>query len=604
MYNIDKILNDPYGSLENMTIDEMKEVIEMADDSFFNSDEPILTDEVYDILKDHLLIVDPDYKKVGANVKGKKVKLPYWMGSMDKIKNDISTWTNKYTGDVIISDKLDGISGMIHEGKFYKRGDGEYGTDITKFLKLLNIPKTDYTVRGELVISKYNFANLPIISSNPRNFVAGLMNAKKPDPELVKFVDFIVFEIINSDLIPSKQLELLNKDGFKTVYHIKEEDINKDKLEQLLIKRKCDGLYDIDGLVIRHNKKHKRETSGNPKYAFAFKSESTFPKAEVIVTDIEWNISKHKYLKPTVIFDPVKLGDVTVRRATGVNAKNIFDNGIGIGAKLLVIRSGDVIPHIKEVIKEVKPTMPKVEYKWNDTRVDIYVEESDEADEKIFISMIVKLNIEGLKEGTLAKLYKNGINTLKKIKNLTKEQLLDIEGFKEKSSKKLIEAIKNKQFDCIELMSATSLFGRGLADKTFKIILDKYNINVTPTMEQLIELEGIAEKTALNYLEGLPKFREFMKENDVECKTKKQKSVKNKLFLDKKIVMTGFRDLKIQEFIELNGGEVTNSISKNTYLLIYKDESKSTTKLTKAKELDVSIIQLNEFKENIYDFLM
>ena len=107
--------------------------------------------------------------------------------------------------------------------------------------------------------------------------------------------------------------------------------------------------YEMDGVIVTHNKLYKR-TNKNPEYAFAFKMVLSDQTAETFVVDVIWSPSKDGYLKPRIRVDPVQVGGVTIEYTTGFNGAFIRDNKIGIGAKVKLIRSGDVIPYIEEVI--------------------------------------------------------------------------------------------------------------------------------------------------------------------------------------------------------------------------------------------------------------
>jgi len=99
-------------------------------------------------------------------------------------------------------------------------------------------------------------------------------------------------------------------------------------------------------IVVRDNQHHSIISGKNPKYSFAFKTILTHEEAEVIVSHVEWNISKDGFLKPTVYFNPIHIGGVKIQKATGFNASFIQSNTIGPGSHIVIIRSGDVIPYI------------------------------------------------------------------------------------------------------------------------------------------------------------------------------------------------------------------------------------------------------------------
>ena len=162
------------------------------------------------------------------------------------------------------------------------------------------------------------------------------------------------------------------------------------------------------------------------------------------------------------------------------------------------------------------------------------------------------------------------------------------------------------------------MMGRGFGSRKIKLITDVYPKIITndyiPTIKELVEIKGIENKTAEKFIENLPKYFKFRNDNGLKCITEKKiivieekpgntspntKKIKIS-FIDQKIVFTGFRSKILEEFITSRGGSVATSISKNTTLLIRKDEEEDSTKITKANDLNIKIIKLSEF-ENIYN---
>ena len=372
-------------------------------------------------------------KKVGSKIRedNNRVKLPYWLGSLDKIKaeevNKLENWKKKNSEDeYIIENKLDGISCLLfydnEKVKLYTRGDGIIGADITHLLEYIkNIPllKNKISIRGELIMQdkifkeKYSKDN-----SNGRNMVSGLVNAKSLR-DGIEDVEFIAYEIILDEEKQSKpftQLELLKKYGFTVVNNIiiKNDELSIDNLSEILIENKSKSIYDIDGIIIQPNKEYVRNKKDNPKYAVAFKMTISDNLIEAEVDDVEWNISKHKLLKPRIKIKPVNLNGITITYASGFNAKYIVEKSIGKGSIIEITRSGDVIPFIVSVIKPSKePDMPKVSYKWNENNVDIIVEEDEEniAEIKMISSFFSSMGIKNISDATVEKIYKSGYDT-------------------------------------------------------------------------------------------------------------------------------------------------------------------------------------------------
>jgi DNA ligase (NAD+) len=632
-------LNKNYKAvITKLTEDEIASIIQYANHHYYNLDKPVISDNVYDAIREYLHSINPDHpilKHIGAVIDDdeRKVKLPYWMGSMDKIKSDnqvIDKWKKSYEGSVIISDKLDGNSGLFQwkneKCVLYTRGNGIEGLNISHLLPfILNIPDIknfknykEFTVRGELIIADDDFEKVKDKGANARNMVAGLLNAKLPNLELVKYIQFVSYELIMPHLEPAKQFKLMKDIGFKTVYNaaIPIKDVSADTLSKILLERRTESEFTIDGIIVYHNALHNRMNGENPKHAFAFKSVAMMDRAEVIVTEIEWNISKDGLLKPVIIFDGVNLSGAVVRRATGFNGKFVKDNHIGVGAKIVIMRSGDVIPHIVEVVdKAVEVGLPEnINYKWTESGVDIVVSKSNAGEEinlKNMIFFFQKIKVVGLSEGILAKMQKSGYDNVGKIITMKKEDLLKLEGFKEKLADKIYDAIQQRflKIDPVLLAAATNAFGRGIGERKLKTIVDKfpeilYDKKCRPSVSELVKIEGIEEKTAKVILDNLPVFREFVKDNHLEkyfkLREEKEEYIGEALpqiFKDKGFIFTGVRDDNVEAFIVASGGVIKKAISKNVNVLICKDKNSKSSKMEEARKLGIEIVQLDEFKK-------
>ena len=397
-----------------------------ADHNYYNEGkETGFDDYQYDMLKETLQHRDPNYKvPIGAKIREgeNRVKLPFWLGSMDKFKpeddSEIKRWLDKNrANEYIIEDKLDGVSCLVvvKKGriKLYTRGDGIIGADISYLAPYFDtIPEkidVDISIRGELIMpvdvfnKKYSKEY-----ANPRNMVAGRIGAKKIR-EGISDIKFIAYEIVGEGIMdkPSIQLNYLQQLGFSTVKNEIVHTITTETLIETFLRFKNDNIFEIDGIIIQPDKKYERNTDGNPDYAFAFKMRLKDNIVETEVVDVTWNVSKWGQLKPRIKIKPVKLGGVTITYTTGFNAKYIYDNKIGEGAKIKITRSGDVIPYIVEVVKKAKePDMPVVTWKWNKSGVDIITDELDAIMcIKLLHSFFDKLNVKQLGEQRIGKLY-------------------------------------------------------------------------------------------------------------------------------------------------------------------------------------------------------
>ena len=167
--------------------------------------------------------------------------------------------------------------------------------------------------------------------------------------------------------------------GFKTPRYelIKTKKINEDFLMNMLPEWKKESKYEIDGLIITQNQFHERNEDGNPDYSRAFKMDLDEQRGIGEVEEILWEVSRHGKIIPRIKIKPIKIGLVTIQKATAFNAKYIKDNNLGPGAVVNIIRSGDVIPYIESVIKVAPdgPSMPYLKYKWHPGGYDIYIDE-------------------------------------------------------------------------------------------------------------------------------------------------------------------------------------------------------------------------------------
>jgi len=651
---------------KKLTKNEIVDLLIKSDIQYYNLGEPIFTDDEYDEIKDYLKTIDKKnayFKRVGAEIIGNdnKVKLPIYLGSQDKIKDDDKTlqkWIIKYNNPMsyVISEKLDGISCLIvinnNTIKIYTRGNGIYGQDISQFKDIIKgIPKFNdkhkIAIRGELIISKENWEKISDKGANARNVVAGIINSKVIDTNIAKYIEFISYDVLNPRTTIQKALEYASKLNFKVVKNITiTSELSISYLYELFKQWKGTSNYEIDGLVITHNDIYKIKSGENPKYSFAFKSLKMQEEVEVIVSDIEWNISKDKYIKPIVKFNEIKLNGVKIKQATGFNADYIVKNIIGVGSRIVIIRSGDVIPYIKQVLKPStngKPLLPSVPYIWKGK--DILLETSiknREQDIKIYTYFMKTLNIKGIGEGIITKLYDNSFDTLQKIINISKNELLTIDGFKDKSANNLIESLKSiKTKKCLDIMHASNLIGRGLGEKKLNLVFEAYPFicsnqekTLKLTIDDLKKINGLGEASATLIISNLKTFLDFYnslnindddndddndnndnndnnddnndddnndnnkdkkKKEKREKKEKKEQVIINKKYKDNIYVFTGIRDKKLEEIIIASGGKIANVVNKKTTSLIVKDYGDNTVKVKTARSLNIPIITYDEF---------
>lgn len=628
---IENLKKDPMRVLGSLDEDSVAALIQKANYDYYNSEAPLFSDQLYDLIKDYLEELNPKnpiLKNVGAAVgtDERKEELPYFLGSLDKVKTDekaLTKWLGQYQGQYVVSDKLDGNSALIYwkgcQLKLFTRGDGVIGQNVSHLLSFIrNIPKfagrEEIAVRGELIISKSDFEKIKHKGANARNMVAGLVNAKLPDLEVAKVTQFVAYEVIHPKVSPSEQISKLKSMGFVGVHSSIHKDIDVNKLSSVLVERRDKSEFEIDGIVVFHDAVHKRVRE-NPSYAFAFKSVHTMQKAEVTVTHVEWNLSKDGYLIPVVNFNEVKLAGVTIKRAHGFNGKFILDNKIGPGARIIIMRSGDVIPYIMEIISPAETgnaQMPDVRYVWSKTNVDIMIPLDEKDNEELKFKNLEyffdKIDVKGLSAGNLKKMFDSGLTSIQKIFSASIADMSRVNGFKDKTATKMVDALqeRRKTLDVITVMDGSNIFGRGIGRKRIELITAEIprilKERYVPSVTELTSIKGVERTTAEQFIVHLPRFIEFVEESDLQFVFNKENTLRDlpsnipQTFAGQKLVFTGFRDAYLEKYVTIRGGVLVGSVSKNTTMVVKKDSENDSGKITKARELGISVINLSDFK--------
>jgi DNA ligase (NAD+) len=593
--------------------DQFTKTLQNLDDVYYNGGESdvIVSDAEYDFLREKYEEKYGKWEHIGAIVKHKKtVQLPKYLGSMDKYKmnneKEIGRFSGKYPGKYLVEEKLDGVSGLLvytpKNIKLYTRGNGYLGVDISNLIKYLKVPelkvKETLYIRGEIIIPRDVFQKkFSHTFKNARNLVSGIVNSKRVNVKNASAMDFVCYDVIESNMTPSQQMDFLKKHSFYTVKYFILEEISPEILNNHLEKMKGNSKYEIDGIIIISDGIYPRETSGNPKHAFAFKN--NIMHVQTTVKNVLWNPSKHSVLKPQVEIEPVDIGGTTVTFATGHNAKYIVNNKIGPGSTIEITRSGDVIPFITNVIKPGKIVYPTEKYEWNSTKVDfVLLEDNPKVISKQILYFCQTMNFKGIGEATTDKLVEHEIRNISK---LLKCRVSDLEhfGFGKVESKNIYNSIHNNiiNVDLALLMGASGCFGFGLGRRKIQTILDVHeNIIIKKqTIENISKIFGWTDKSASQFLEGLESFKKFLKENrNITYKVFSKKKCGNK-----KVVFSGFRNKDLQSKAEQKGYEIIGNISSKVNILVVKDVNGKSGKIKKAEKMGIKIISINDFEKKL-----
>lgn len=655
---INRIEAEPHVQGLKLPIKILETILEKAINAYYNTDKPLLTDATYDILWQCLEERDASnaiLKKVGAPVnKEDKVKLPYYLGSLDKVKpneKSLTKWLKEHNSNILISDKIDGLSSLLiisllensninsiikHGFKMtlYKHGDGIEGQNISHLLEHIqfgNLNKSTITsilnkssnknqhiaLRGEIIIRNdiysHKYSNM---YPKARSLIAGIVNSKTPEPKIVADMEIVFYELIYPDRLTFiEQFKYISQMGFNVANHRLMATLEESQLPEILMEFKRSSPFEIDGIVLDDSSQiWPRAIKNNPEYAVAFKMQLEEQIATTKVINVEYNVSKHGTLAPRIEYEPVVIKGDTHRYTTGFNMKYIVDNNINKGTTLQIIKSGDVIPYIYKILQQsTEPQMPPLEMKWhwNDTHVDAILDNPDDSSDVRIAKLVAffkTMQVDGVGEGVISKLIAGGYEELQTILNLTPDRIAQIKGFQLKSATNIYSAIHKvieKPQPLERILTASGVFQIGLGEKKFKIILDaipnfleKYQSGKI-TQSNITAIKGFSTTTADIFLEGMPRFMSWMIMHPmiiIESTDVKPTDIpKGNKFAGMVVVFTGIRNSKLEQEINTNGGIIGSSITGKTTLLVAKDTTENSIKLAKARDLNIPIIEYSNF---------
>ena len=623
-----------------MTNEDLLQKIRQANDAYREGNS-IMTDVEFDSLVEQLRQLDPDndwFKKgVQDKVKSRKELLPIPMYSLEKVKSyeDIIRWIESCkllpSDKIIVTPKYDGISLCVDElaDRVWTRGDGEFGQRSDEHFSEMNVVKSKKTcvyTYGEAIFKTTDFLKIKEKSGykSARNAVAGLFNSNVVS-EFLKEVRYVRYGTNLDDLDKQQQLNKLQQDFKKdvtpyivvSVESLSQKKSSEDLLNTIfdkLVKEvgfKCDGLVlDIDSADLR--KKLGRLPNMNPKYAIAYKNPAWAEREETIVREVRWQISKDGRLAPVVVVDPVDLCGATITRCTAYNAKYIQDNDIKVGSRIVICRSGDVIPkHLETISSPTGPTLPSkcpcCGKQLTVDKIDLICSNKECEDRMLSqcVYFFSTLGFEEFRENTIRKIFKHGENTPYKILSLTKEDMSQIEGLGIvliKTLTRQFEDLKKRGISFAKMLTACNIFEGTMAEKTCQKILDGLKLYTKEDIDSLnldseeiaSKVEGIGLFTAANFMTGI---RDWVKiENLYSMIPITKYGVEEKVIEGQMtVVFTGFRDKKLEDRLIEMGHKIGSSVSKKTTCLIVKQRGSNSTKEQKAESLNIPIFTLDEF---------
>jgi DNA ligase (NAD+) len=595
--------------------------LKKLDNDYYNTGTSELSDVEYDELKEKTRSQYPRnkyFKEVGAKIKKNKVQLPYVLGSLKKYKpENIIEWIEKYPDNtnILISEKLDGLSvySKFKDGKLIKaitRGNGEVGQDITH--KFKDYCCGDFTgeLRGEILTLNDDYKIHGY--KTRRHFASAIIADEYSTFDHLLHVK--QYEWIDSPLKSQyESLELLSSYGFNTplfliyyVYVLKED---LQYLNYIIKNSKETKDYDIDGLVLSVDDKE-RENVKYPKHKISYKVNDE-KGIKTTLKNIKWETTRTGNVVPVAEIEPVIVDGVEISNVTLYNYKYVLDNSIYPGCNVWVIRSNDVIPKIIRIKSDEENFYShyifpgKCQSCGNNLKtkgVHLYCDNKNCSAQTFgqLSNFIRHLEVENISEQTLINL---NISTIEELITITKNDIISKEGFGEKSAEIIINEIYSKILTEVEDYKLLASFGiSNLSQETAKKICNKLdNFEDIFKMKEnfYLSIDGIGNKLSKVFSNEIPNYIEtyyFLKNNGLSIKNKE--IISNNILINNKIfTLTGKCEKMGRKELEKNIsdlGGIVKGISKNTNFLVTDDLNSSSSKMKKAKSLNIDIIEYEE----------
>lgn len=595
-------------------VDVLVEKLQRANWLYHNTDTLSMTDDEFDRGLEELRRLSPAHpflSLVGAAAE-KGTLLPYVMGSLDKIRygeGGLERWKKRMSlvgvKSYLITEKLDGLSALyVSQGgkrSLYLRGDGVKGVCISSLIEALCIVRSngDFAVRGELVLAA---ASTPE-GSIGRSLINGWVHRKALN-ELAA-VDFVAYQVFEPAGMGRKlQSAWLDAHGFKKPWTriVAAPGLTEELAKDILVTRRRESVYPLDGIVIGADCVPATVGGGearNPTDCIAFKASLDEQKQQTTVIGVEWNASRQGCLIPRIQIEPVTIGGANIQWLSGHNAGLIHKNGIGPGARIIIRRSGDVIPTLDSVLTPVTASMPQGTWAWDENQTHAMATVSEES----ILHAFQTLGIESVGPGLCDKLVAAGLNTMALVWKASATRLGEIIGAgRGPALYENLRACMSKATQ-MQLLIASNMLPRGVGEIKLRLLYAIVPDARNWTSSVLKGVGGWSEGSLNDLLAVLPAALAWSvpfghgpgpaSALAPSVSAAPTPTVKPTKF----VVFTGVRDKALEETIQAKGWSVDPAVTKKTtVLVIADDDAKETGKVKKAREAGIRIMRISEFR--------
>lgn len=632
------------ANVKGLSLIERKRLYMKASKAYYNTGTPIMSDAVFDYMEDLIRKEDPAWaqlKKTGVKV-GKKFEraLAVPCPSLEKIKDDNPAAVGRFLTtlkalheEAFLLEKIDGasIQGEYEDGHLVRlatRGDGQVGKDISHFIPHLSVPKKvthkeHLVIRFEAVVSKKDYEKKWADEfDSDRIMASALLNRQDVHPAL-KDIQFIGLKVQKPLMTMDDARLFMSTTGIKLAKgkRVELEKLSVDFLVKALTSLKEKSEFSCDGIVVTtatENVKYLKDTADKPDYSKAFKVNEDANAIETVVTAIEIKPSSFGVLVPKAVIAPIKFGNVTVRNVSVSNFRFCQEKGIDVGAKVKVLRSGDIIPKIVAVTKPVKfKSWPsrKVfgEYEWDDNEVNLVLVNKEDNAEAVVNSLtryFTSLELDSVAKGLAQKLYDAGYRKTSEMVALTEAEIAALPGIKTSAAKlaKQLARVREGEFNIIQLMVASGVFDKGVGSTRLKTLHDEApqaflrdtGVQATGRKALLVEefistIKGCGPAFAKLFVAQLPAFWDWMDESGAVAKRIiKSPTIRGSLS-GERVSFTGYRD-KVEEAAVVAAGALIVSFGSKTTILLHRTDGKASGKVAQAQSKGITVKHFKELK--------
>jgi DNA ligase (NAD+) len=601
-------------TLDVASITKRVRKLKIAKNAYFNCKSPVMGDAIYDAEEEVLRREDPAnefFDEIGETPED-AVQLPVPMPSLKKVKPDEASFgrfIKRTKGPYVCSDKLDGISALwvSSTGKLYLRGDGTKGLDVSPFKSIIQGLRPVGAVRGELLIRKADAEG----AANLRSIVNGALHRKEVKA-VTPQIRFVAYQVIEpTGLTRSQQFTWLAANGYEVPVWAIVASLKQDELAAYWNKRRTESIYELDGIVVGIDAVPEKIAFGDsyPDDTVAFKMPLAEQCAATTVKTVHWTGTRLGILAPRIEIVPVVIGGARIQFVTGHNAKYISDEKIGPGAKVIIRRSGDVIPIVDFVEASASSGHPQLPpagtWTWEGVHAKATGTSIDTTARQI-LHYMRSIGVSHVGEASIRSLIEGGIDGIMELGMADREDFQKILG--PTTGGKLYDGLHAAEAEASELAiwRGCPLLPAGIGEKRWQALFDVYPDPAT--WDGAEKPAGWNEGLWNDFQTALPDALAWRQVDLDRIPMAKPAAggagtggagAGSNSQAAGSYVTTGFRDKSLAAIATAKGWQEASTVTKKVAVIIIPNSENpktyASTKVAKARELNIPIMRCADF---------